>query len=92
MWLTLNYLCIFFIAYKSGVCNGEDKPDVSNLESSDWQCVFCSRGPHIQDIGNDPTGDLFGPYYVSKPKVVKTNDNLKRKVCRNYHIIIFSFN
>lgn len=87
--ISLNYL--FFVAYKSGVCNGEDKPDVSNLESSDWQCVFCSRGPHVQDIGYDPTGDLFGPYYVSIPKVVKTTDNLKRKVCKNYHIINYNF-
>ncbi|XP_029344864.1 uncharacterized protein LOC100168927 isoform X2 [Acyrthosiphon pisum] len=66
-------------SYKSGVCNGEEKPDVSNLESSDWKCVFCSRGPHVRDIGYDPTGDLFGPYYVSIPKVVKPNDNPKRK-------------
>lgn len=75
-----NY--IFLIAFfdKSGVYNGEEIPDVSNLESSGWQCVFCSRGPHVRDIGYDPTGDLFGPYYVSIPKVAKTIDNPKRKV------------
>ncbi|XP_050423025.1 uncharacterized protein LOC126834863 [Adelges cooleyi] len=66
--------------YKSGVSNGEEKPDVGTLESSGWQCVFCSRGPHVRDIGYDPTGDLFGPYYVSLPKnVVKKTDNAKRK-------------
>ncbi|VVC45345.1 Hypothetical protein CINCED_3A008806 [Cinara cedri] len=65
--------------YKSGECNDEEKPDMNNLESSDWQCVFCSRGPHVMDLGHSPTGDLFGPYYVSVPKVVKTNDNTKRK-------------
>lgn len=70
------------------MCNGEEKPDVSNLQSSEWKCVFCSRGPHVRDIGYDPTGDLFGPYYVSIPKVIKTNDNLKPKVILNYAIII----
>lgn len=82
------------IAYKSGVCNGEEKPDISNLESSDLKCVFCSRGPYVIDIGHDPTGDLFGPYYVSMPKVVKTNDNPKRKVflfIYNKYFITFIF-
>lgn len=69
------------LAFKSGVCyDDEEKPDISNLESSDWKCVFCSRGPHVSDIGYDSPGDLFGPYYVSIPKVVKTNDIPKRKV------------
>ncbi|XP_025190582.1 protein BREAST CANCER SUSCEPTIBILITY 1 homolog isoform X2 [Melanaphis sacchari] len=66
-------------SYKSGDCNGEEKPDVNNLESSDWKCVFCSRGPDVKNIGHDSSGDLFGPYYVSIPKVVNSNDNLKRK-------------
>ncbi|KAF0762757.1 protein BREAST CANCER SUSCEPTIBILITY 1 isoform X1 [Aphis craccivora] len=66
-------------SYKSGGCNGEEKPDVNNLESSDWKCVFCSQGPNVRHIGQDPSGDLFGPYYVSIPKDVKSNDNPKRK-------------
>ncbi|XP_060850962.1 uncharacterized protein LOC132929553 isoform X1 [Rhopalosiphum padi] len=66
-------------SYKSGGCNGEEKPDVNNLESSDWKCVFCSRGPDVRNVVHDPSGDLFGPYYVSIPKVVKSNDNPKRK-------------
>jgi hypothetical protein len=75
-------------AYKSGGCNGEEKPDVNNLESSDWKCVFCSRGPDVRNIVHDPSGDLFGPYYVSIPKVVKSNDNPKRKVFLNHFFII----
>ncbi|XP_050524145.1 uncharacterized protein LOC126895884 isoform X2 [Daktulosphaira vitifoliae] len=71
-----NYL------YKSSITNGEEKPDVDKLESNGWQCVFCSRGPHVRDIGYDPVGDLFGPYYVSLPKhAIKKNDNAKRKAC-----------
>lgn len=75
-------------AYKSGGCNGEEKPDVNNLESSDWKCVFCSQGPNVRHIGQDPSGDLFGPYYVSIPKDVKSNDNPKRKVFLNHFILL----
>jgi len=62
-------------AYKFGDCNGEEKPDVNNLESGDWKCVYCSQGPNVRNIVQDPSGDLFGPYYVRKPKVVKSNYN-----------------
>ncbi|CAH1731367.1 unnamed protein product [Aphis gossypii] len=60
--------------YKFGDCNGEEKPDVNNLESGDWKCVYCSQGPNVRNIVQDPSGDLFGPYYVRKPK--KTMHNL----------------
>lgn len=67
--------------YKPNILNGEEKPNIDKLESNGWQCVFCSRGPHVRDIGYDPAGDLFGPYYVNLPKhTTKKNDTIKRKV------------
>lgn len=57
--------------------NGEEKPKGKIVECNEWLCVYCSRGPNARDIGCDPTGSLFGPYFVSILNTDKTNNNPK---------------
>lgn len=62
--------------YASPGTSSNPGPSSASLVERDptWICVFCKEPPH-----SDELGDLFGPYYVPKDGVSKSNAGRKGK-------------
>ncbi|CAH0384404.1 unnamed protein product [Bemisia tabaci] len=50
---------------------------LETIKSTDemWICLFCKKGPHVPGVNGDPSGDLFGPYYIKDKDSVSSNSS-----------------
>lgn len=52
---------------------------------SSWICVFCKLCPHNPGICGEPSGDLFGPYFIRDPSQLCAENDLQRYSRRTEH-------
>lgn len=56
-------------------------------ESSDesWICIFCKQSAHSPGVAGEPTGELFGPYFIKDPFQPDTDTDSKRHSRKTEH-------
>lgn len=58
-------------------------PDTSD---ESWICVFCKLCAHSPGLTGEPTGDLFGPYFIRSPADVDVENKFTRHSRKSDHI------
>lgn len=62
---------------KTNISNFSFKNHSSVSSDANWLCVFCNLPANVPGLAGEATGDLFGPYFISIPDQINSDESRK---------------